>query len=350
MDAAARLGQASRVHRSVRPLETLLAAEFGDAVYRQDLASIVGARSDAGLAAWIRQLCRDRLGQDMLGARFADKSVGAVFGLALADGSSAVLKLFPPTLDATELAAIERCFNHILSAGYPAPAPRGPMFEQDGLRGAFFELVEGEVLDAHRPEVRRTLAEALAELTRVVASLDPSGLPRGPMRGETLWDTPHRVHLDYARPGGDWIDARAAAARQVVREASLPALAAHTDWSTKNALFRDGELRAVIDWDSLQQASEPEMVGRAAAEFTAQWEFPARATPTCQEATAFVREYERARGRRFDTLELRVINAAADYLIAQVARQELVSTPGEFHQLLCETATVPLIAEYGGSP
>jgi hypothetical protein len=54
------------------------------------------------------------------------------------------------------------------------------------------------------------------------------------------------------------------------------------------------------------------MVGRAVAEFTAQWEFASRLTPTRDEATAFVREYERARGRRFDPLELRVVNAAAD--------------------------------------
>ncbi len=53
------------------------------------------------------------------------------------------------------------------------------------------------------------------------------------------------------------------------------------------------------------------MVGRAAAEFTAQWEFPAALAPTRDEATAFVREYEAARGRAFTADERVVVNAAA---------------------------------------
>lgn len=117
----------------------------------------------------------------------------------------------------------------------------------------------------------------------------------------------------------------------------------HADWSTKNALFRDGELSAILDWDSLERGSEAEMVGRAAAEFTAQWEFPAPLAPTREEATAFVREYEAARGRTLTTDERTVANAAADYLIAQVARQEL-GTDGAYQRLLRATEDAPLIA------
>ncbi|MBD1848238.1 hypothetical protein H6F89_33805 [Cyanobacteria bacterium FACHB-63] len=36
----------------------------------------------------------------------------------------------------------------------------------------------------------------------------------------------------------------------------------------------------VYDWDSLCAASEAEMVGRAAAQFTAQWDIPAPLTPS----------------------------------------------------------------------
>jgi hypothetical protein len=35
------------------------------------------------------------------------------------------------------------------------------------------------------------------------------------------------------------------------------------------------------------QASEAEMVGRAAAQFTAQWDLPPRLAPTSDEATTF---------------------------------------------------------------
>jgi hypothetical protein len=77
---------------------------------------------------------------------------------------------------------------------------------------------------------------------------------------------------------------------------------------------------AVLDWDSLAAASEPDLVGRAAAFFTAQWELPVRLTPSRGEARAFVDEYEAARGRRFSATERTVLSAAADYAVAQVAR------------------------------
>lgn len=325
----------------MQSLVAALASEFAEPGYRADLATIVGARSDAELAAWIGELCRDRLGNDVIGARFAAKSVGAVFGLVLADGAAVVLKLFPSLFVESELRAIERCTGELVAAGFPLPRPLGPLFESDGLWASFSELVDGRVLDAHEPAVRLTLAEHLAALARL--ALDPRELPLAAVRRPTLWAPPHRLGLDYTRPGGEWIDARAAAAQRIARSFALPELAAHSDWGTKNALFRDGRLCAILDWDSLERASEAEMVGRAAAQFTAQWELPAPLAPTPEEATAFVREYEVARGRAFTADERAIVNAAADYLVAQIARQE-PGSDGEYKRLLRATEHAPLIA------
>ena len=324
----------------MQSLAAAIANEFSEPGYRADLGTIVGARSDAELAGWIGELCRDRLGSDVVGARFACKSVGAVFGLALANGAAVVLKLFPSVFVELELRAIERCTAELLEAGFPMPRPLGPLFQAGDVWAVFSELVEGRVLDAHEPAIRRTLAEMLAELARL--AIDPRDLPLVATRRSTLWGAPHRLGIDYARPDGAWIDVRASAAQRIARAVALPEIAAHSDWSTKNALFRDGRLCAILDWDSLERGSEAEMVGRAAAEFTAQWEFPAPVAPTPDEATAFVREYEAARGRPFTADERAVINAAADYLVAQVARQEL-GTDGEFQRLLRATETTPLI-------
>jgi hypothetical protein len=85
------------------------------------------------------------------------------------------------------------------------------------------------------------------------------------------------------------------------------------------------------------------MVGRAAAQFTAQWELAAPLTPTGDEATAFVREYQAARGRPFDAVEKQVINASADYLMAQVARQELAGPHDPYQRLLRDTKDAPLV-------
>lgn len=324
----------------MQSLAAAITNEFADPAYRADLGAIVGARSNDELVTWIDELCRERLGSDVMGARFTRKSVGAVFGLVLTDGTAVVLKFFPPTFLETELRAIERCLAQFFAAGLPMPRPLGPLFRADGIWAAFSELVDGRVLDAHEPMVRSTLAQTLAELGRL--ALDPRDLPLVATRRNALWGAPHRLGIDYARPGGGWIDARASAAQQIARSVALPQIAAHSDWSTKNVLFRDGRLSAILDWDSLERASEAEMVGRAAAEFTAQWEFPAALAPTREEATAFVREYEAARRRGFTADERSVVSAAADYLVAQVARQEL-EPDGPYQRLLLATEETPLI-------
>jgi hypothetical protein len=71
-----------------------------------------------------------------------------------------------------------------------------------------------------------------------------------------------------------------------------------------------------------------------------------RSTPTHDEARAFIDEYEIARGRRFREDERRVVAASAEYVIAQVARQEhSVGEPpsGGFLQLLRACTSRPLV-------
>src|SRR3569623_2882726 len=114
----------------MQSLADALAKEYAEPAYRADLGTIVGARSDDELVAWIGELCRERLGSDVVGARFTSKSVGAVFGLVLADGSEVVLKLFTPLFAASELRAIERCTADILAAGDPMPRPLGPLIQK----------------------------------------------------------------------------------------------------------------------------------------------------------------------------------------------------------------------------
>jgi hypothetical protein len=331
----------------VQRLATVISAEFNDDHYRADLASIVGARSDESLAMWIDEVCQSQVEQRVVGARFACKSVGAVFGLTLEDDTSVVLKLFPSTFDEGSLRAIESCLVRINEAGFPSPKPLVPLFQADRVWGAFYELIDGTVLDAHHVDVRRTLAQSLAELTEIVIGVDPTGLPLAPTRRPTTWGTPHRVGTDLGVAGGEWIDARAAAAQRAVRDVTLPLIAAHLDWGTKNALFVDGKLRAILDWDSLMLATEAELVGRAAAQFTAQWELPARLAPTREEASEFVHGYEEARGRRFTPVEQLVANASADYLMAEIARQTFRGpdcADDEYGALLRETAATPLIS------
>jgi hypothetical protein len=328
-------------------LASIITAEFDEDWYRADLASIVGTRSASELESWIDALCKRELGHRVVDAHFASKSVGAVFGVTLADAARVVLKVFPSNYDEPELRAIESCLAHLVASGFPAPQQLVPLFHVDDGWAAFYELAPGRTFDAHLPSVRQELARLLAEFARLTTSIDPTDLRLASCSGDTLWPAPHRIGIEVKSSGGEWIDARAARAQRVIRSARLPFIAAHMDWSTKNALFFDDHrVSAILDWDSLQRASEPEMVGCAAAEFTVRWPPFGSFTPSRAEASAFVREYEEARGRRFATIEQAVINASADYLLAQVGRAGY--TPGcaddDFRRLLRETADDPLVA------
>jgi hypothetical protein len=114
-------------------------------------------------------------------------------------------------------------------------------------------------------------------------------------------------------------------AQAAIKGEILPLLPVHSDWGVKNARFRGDVICAVYDWDSLVAGSEAEMVGRASIQFTAQWDFPSKLTPDAAEEAAFVADYELARARPFSAVERRVVEAAATYSIAQIARLELAA-------------------------
>jgi hypothetical protein len=306
--------------------------------FRDDLRTITGGRSDPEIAAWVDELAERKLGQRMTAALFGSKSVGAVFGLELATGERVVLKLFHPMFSATELQAMQRCLEHMIAAGFPAPLPRSPLFAADDrIVGGFYAYADGDFGDGHQPLVRRELARSLAELAGLAAGMDAGGLPLSPARGPTLWPVPHRsFHGVEPHPSAAWIDGVARSAQATIRAVAAPLRPAHLDWGVKNVRFRSGRICAVYDWDSLGAASEAEMVGRASAEFPTQWERPGRPTATLDESAAFVAEYEEARGRLFSREERTVVEAAADYLIAHVARQEPPDDEGAFGALLRE--------------
>ena len=309
------------------PLRAMLARSF-EGPWRDDLQAFFGGRGDEQIAALVEELAHAQLGQRVVGARFATKSVGVVFGLELESGESLVLKLFDRALPPASLESVHRCVARLVAASYPATPPRsGAFVTSDGILGAFYELLDGTPRDGHEPTVRRELARSLAELAGILASEPITDLPLAPTRGEPLWPPPHRsfLTLESSTKEALRIDAAGHAAQQEVKAQALPLLPAHFDWGVKNARFEGDRVIAVYDWDSLVAASEAEMVGRASVQFTAQWDFPARLTPAPAEEAAFASDYERARGKAFSGDERRVLAAAATYTVAQIARLELAA-------------------------
>jgi hypothetical protein len=154
-----------------------------------------------------------------------------------------------------------------------------------------------------------------------------TGLPLAPGRQDALWPPPQRVweRAEHEDDDTRFIDAHARVAQAVLKKSKLARQPAHLDWGVKNIRFRDDAVCAVYDSDSIYAASEAECVGRAAAQFTAQWSIPALLTPTPKEARAFVEEYQTARGRKLSRAERTVAAAAARYVVAHIARLELLS-------------------------
>jgi len=291
---------------------------------REDLAAATAAWPHAELAAHVESLVATHLGVRPRRTLFVKKSVGVVFGLELVDGSSVVLKFFPPTLTLTQLHGVLRCLQQLERAHFPVtPSVSPPFVTAFETLGCFFAYASGEVRTGHEPNVRRELASRLAEFTSLVTAINPAELPAAPGHHAQLWPPSPRSYLRFdARRDLAWLDTIAAQAQGVLEASTLPELPAHMDWGTKNARFVGDRVAALFDWDSLCRASEAEMVGRAAAQFTAQWDVPAAVVPSAVEAQSFVEDYEDAAGRRFSPEEWPVLIAAAQYVTATIARVE----------------------------
>ena len=316
----------------VQSLAEILAEEFQDRAYKAEFEALVGNRGFHEIDSWVTELTQAQLGVPPSGALFAKKSVGAVFGIVLENGEPAVLKLFNKSLGHAELSAMHRCLSVAAAHGFPVARQRSEIFEADsGLFAAFYGYLDGAHRNPHEPPVRRELARSLAELLTLLEPLDPRELSLSPGRQTTLW--PAARHIWETREiddeHGRYIAAQGRAAQIALQKSKLPLVAAHLDWGVKNIRFRDDAVCAVYDSDSVHAAAEAECVGRAAAQFTAQWDVPALLTPTAEEAQAFVEEYQAARGRKFSRAERALSAAAAHYAVAQEARLEHLSGVAE---------------------
>jgi hypothetical protein len=249
-------------------------------------------------------------------------SVGALFGLALGDGSRVALKVHKRYGDGVYFNEMQQIQTVLADAGFPAPRPLG--LRRDATIEAWLD--DGAFRDAHEPDVRRAMAR---ELVRFHELATGSGLrprrPFFPLGDEALWPVPHNVLFDFeaTRDGAEWIDDIARAVKPMRESGHGTEVVGHTDWSAKHLRF-DGalQLTAVYDWDSVNTDLEPVLVGNAAGSFTYTEELPCEVFlwPSAEESIAFMDEYEASRGVPFTSAERRSAHAACVYLRAYAAR------------------------------
>jgi hypothetical protein len=235
----------------------------------------------------------------------------------------------PPSVVEARLAAVHRVQRFLVGRGFPCPKPIvGPLPIDNGF-AMVEELVDNEVmLDAHIPAIRRSMAETLARLTALTRELGP--MPELATSrsvddsADALWPPPHNAMFDFeaTTAGAEWIDDLARPARRIMRDDSTPLVIGHIDWKTEHFRWNNHTLSVVHDWDSLAYVREAAMLGGAAATFTTTWDMPVLLSPRPEEAQAFIREYESARGTPFTAAEHEIILAHETFTRAYGARCE----------------------------
>ncbi len=278
------------------------------------------------IALILNSFCVQNLGAPVAAGLFHQSSIGSVTGIVLQDGRSIVIKAHQPDRSREFLAEVVRVQSYLAERGIfatkvvagPLPLGRGHAVVE-----AFTDI--GSKADPHRPEVRSALA---AGLHAIVQACDPlverTSLGPGLLgsAGHALWPTPHSKLFDFAATakGAEWIDDVAARARERMNPVGKSVIG-HGDWRAEHVRFLANTPIAAFDWDSLCREREPALIGAAAHGFCADWsQGDNRQAPSLDEARAFVRDYERARGQIFSVEERRLCGSCLAYASAYTAR------------------------------
>lgn len=290
---------------------------------------LLGSSDPGGIVALLDGFVGSALGGELQRVTFYRRGVGAVFGLLLKDRRQVVVKVHRMDLVGEALDGIRTVQHALADQGLPAPMPIGkPQTMGNGIGAAEEMLTWGEKVNPHDPSVRRVLAAGLFQFVEAATPMlgivqlrlaNPFGLP-----DDQLWPTPHDLRFDFSLPGAEWIDELAKDARSVLdQSASEPMVIGHADWRIENLGMDRSAVVAIFDWDSVCTCPEAVLVGAASVHFTTDWsDSSTDPLPSPDESSAFVNEYEEARGRRFASRDRELVDAAQIYRLAYGARCE----------------------------
>jgi hypothetical protein len=175
-----------------------------------------------------------------------------VHGLRLADGRRVVVKVHGPRVAAPYRWAVRTVQERLAARGFPAPRPlAGPLGLGRGLAMAEERVEGGGPADAHRPDVRRVMATALAPLVKLARPfVHLSGLRRNMMEIEE-----GRCGRCRTTGASTWTGARSTCASA------------------------NGRVTAVYDRDGLSVVREPLLVGSGRPRLHGRLDLRRRAAP-----------------------------------------------------------------------
>ncbi len=300
------------------------AADDGPALSGIERA-VFGAVPFAQVRSWLEEYARTWLPSPAREILFRSGRLAAVYGLRLADGTEAVVKVRAGQYDLDQLRAVASCQRTL--AGYPGPRPAAEPVAFKGLTVTSERLLaDGEPGDAHQPAVRKLMADGLFEHLTILRDEWP-GRPalRTPPAWADYeagpWPAPHDPVFDFSvtPPGYEWLDHLAAAAAAAIGPRQEPDALAHSDWICLNLRFRRDRIGSAYDWESLLAHSEPVLAGLAAGAYT-DGSTTGASAPTPAEARAFLADYQQARAKPFSAGEMRQAAGAAVWVSSYNAR------------------------------
>lgn len=279
------------------------------------------------LPEWLAPWCVDHLGGEPAGVLFQVQQVSMVFGLRLAGGMDIVVKA---RADEGRAASCVAAQARLAERGFPCARPLTPVVGVGSLAVHAEEFRPGgEVLHGDSPDIATRCAEAFARLMAELAGVTVAPpLPNPPWvrwdhTGSGVW--PAIGGLDdrdqIAVPA--YVADTAARARKRLLSAGLPCVLGHADFEAQNLRWRDRELWAVHDWDSLAWQPEAALAGAASGAFASSG--PPTLAPI-ESSEAFLVAYQDVQGRLFTAEELEIAWAASVWMAAYNAWEAL---PGD---------------------
>ncbi|HEY0240220.1 MAG TPA: hypothetical protein VGC37_16415 [Friedmanniella sp.] len=311
--------------------------------------AVHGAMTLPGLRAFLDAWTQDQLGSAIADVRFRAGRIDAVWGVDLLDGRAVVIKAHRPPVDLEAVRATLDAQRVLVDADFPCPVPLAGPDEVDGRVLTAETLVVGARPDGRAPATRRLLAEGLARHIEILRTRP--GLVERAGTGPSWcryqggpWPVPHDTLVDLTSTvvGFEWLDtyARRAAEQILDNRHPDPVVVGHADWYAGNVAVVDDRLAGVFDWE-LVADTEAVIAG-----FTASC-YAASATSggglsTPAEVSAFLQDYEEARGRTFSAGGRRAAAGAAAWILAFNARWQVALI---VHGL-SDPATIALVEDH----
>jgi hypothetical protein len=209
--------------------ESVVTASLAEA-FPALVEQILGGAGAAAVEAELERL--PGLGAPVAACFRCELSVGALFGLELADGRRVALKVHQAHVTPRDVDAVQSAQGHLAASGLPCPRPvLGPTPFLGRVASAEEWLDEGEPAETVDPARRRAMAHLLARQIELCRDLPAGSVLDWPPDDDRLWGTPHNALFDFdaTAAGAERIDEVARAALRLHRAG--PRVLAHQDWT-----------------------------------------------------------------------------------------------------------------------